>query len=318
VPKLTVIDPPPATAMQRLVEDFLDYHRGMGHSIRTTRDAYGYPLRTLLLPFCAAEGVEQPSQLTDRHLNRLSGTLLESGHPYALRSKPLAKASVHAYMRAINSFLNWARKEGEKVEAKAPLPKLTRPVIDVLTRAEIQAMEDAADNERDKLIVRLLADTGIRRSELLALRITDIIEGDGRHTFLKIRGKGDKERLVPLAPALARRLRRFAEKTRHDANSTRIFISLRRRPGSGEYRPLTTSGMGQMIRILAETAKIDKRVHPHLFRHSFATQMLRKGMNPLILQQTLGHADLTMITKTYSHLDQDDAYEATLKALLED
>jgi integrase/recombinase XerD len=73
-----------------------------------------------------------------------------------------------------------------------------------------------------------------------------------------------------------------------------------------------------MIRILAETTKIDKRVHPHLFRHSFATQMLRKGMNPLILQQTLGHADLTMITRMYSHLNQDDAYEATLKALLED
>jgi integrase len=191
-------------------------------------------------------------------------------------------------------------------------------VIDVLTRAEIQAMEDAADNERDKLIVRLLADTGIRWSEMLALRMTDIIEGDGRHTFLKIRGKGDKERLVPLAPALAPGLRRFAEKTRQDANSTRIFISLRRRPNSGEYRPLTTSGLGQMIRILAETAKIDKRVHPHLFRHSFTTQMLRKGMNPLILQQTLGHAGLTMITKTYSHLDHDDAYEATLKALLDD
>src|SRR5205807_169857 len=143
-------------------------------------------------------------------------------------------------------------------------------------------------------------------------------EGDGRHTFLKIRGKGDKERLVPLAPALARRLRRFAEKTRKEANTDRIFIALRRRPNSGEYRPLTPSGLGQMIRILAETTKIDKRVHPHLFRHSFATQMLRKGMNPLVLQQTLGHADLTMITRTYSHLNQDDAYEATLKALLDD
>jgi site-specific recombinase XerD len=319
MPKLTVVDRPPVTAMERLVEDYLDHHRGMGHSIRTTRDAYGYPLRTLLLPFCAAEGVEKPSQLTDRHLNRLSGTLLETGHPYALRPKPLAKASVHAYMRAINSFLSWVRKEGEKVEARAPLPKVGRPVIDVLTRAEIQAMEDAADNERDKLIVRLLADTGIRVSELLGLRVPDIVEGDGRHTFLKIRGKGDKERLVPLAPALARRLRRFAEKTRkEEAATNRIFIGLRRRPGSGEYRPLTPSGLGQVIRILAQTARIDKRVHPHLFRHSFATQMLRKGMNPLLLQQTLGHADLTMITKTYSHLNQDDAYEATLKALLED
>jgi integrase/recombinase XerD len=318
MPKLTVIDPPPATAMARLVEDFIDYHRGMGHSIRTTRDAYGYPLRTLFVPWCADQGVDRPSDLTDRHLNRLSGTLLETGHPYALRPKPLAKASVHAYMRAINSFLAWARKEGEKVEAKAPLPKLTRPVIDVLSRTEIQAMEDAADNERDKLIVRVLADTGIRLSELLGLRTSDLVEAGDRHAFLKIRGKGDKERLVPLSPALARRLRRFADKTRKDANTERIFISHRRRPNSGEFRPITPSGLNQLIHILADTAGITKRVHPHLFRHSFATHMLRKGMNPLILQQTLGHADLTMITRTYSHLDQDDAYEATLKTLLED
>ena len=117
MPNLTVIDPPPATAMARLVEDFIDYHRGMGHSIRTTRDAYGYPLRTLFVPWRADQGIEHPSHLTNKHLNRLSGTLLETGHPYAMRPKPLAKASVHAYMRAINSFLAWVRKEGEKVEA---------------------------------------------------------------------------------------------------------------------------------------------------------------------------------------------------------
>ena len=179
-------------------------------------------------------------------------------------------------------------------------------------------MEDAAASERDKLIVRLLADTGIRLSELLGLRTGDLLEGEGKHAFLKIRGKGDKERLVPLAPALARRLRRFAEKTRKETNYERIFISMRRRPGSGECRPITPSGLSQLIHILAETAAITKRVHPHLFQHSFATQMLRKGMNPLVFQQILGHADLTMITKTYSHLDQVDAYEATLKALLED
>src|SRR5437879_12327217 len=69
MPRLTVIDPPPTTAMERLVGDYLDYHRGMGHSIRTTRDAYGYPLRTLLLPFSAAEGGEHPSPPPQRPPN---------------------------------------------------------------------------------------------------------------------------------------------------------------------------------------------------------------------------------------------------------
>jgi integrase/recombinase XerD len=311
-------EPEQGSEWKDLVDDYLDYHRARGHSLKTIKDAYGYPLQKVLLPFCEAAGIRRPPDLTDRHLNRLSSQLLsDTGNPFSSRGgRPLSKSSVHSYMRAINSFLGWVRAEGETVHAKAPLPRLGRKVLDVLSRDEIRKLEDAAATERDKLIVRLLADTGIRLGELLALRRSDFVERD-RHTFLKVRGKGSQERLVPISPALARRLQRYGERGGRGAYGERLFIALRRRDGA-DYRPLTPSGVQQMLRLLAESVGIKKRVHPHLFRHSYATHMLRKGMNPLILQQILGHASLDMITNVYSHLNPTDAYEAQLRALLED
>ncbi len=73
-----------------------------------------------------------------------------------------------------------------------------------------------------------------------------------------------------------------------------------------------------MVRYLAEEAGVAKRVHPHLFRHSYATWALRKGMNPLQLQRILGHTDLTMISTVYSHLNAADSYEAMLEVLRAD
>ena len=86
----------------------------------------------------------------------------------------MSKHSVHAYIRAINHFLSWANREGEPVAVKAQLPRLPKQLVDVLSREEIQAMEDAAQTERDKLIVRTLADTGIRVGELVARRPSDL------------------------------------------------------------------------------------------------------------------------------------------------
>jgi len=91
----------------------------------------------------------------------------------------MSKHSVHAYIRAINHFLSWANREGEPVAVKAQLPRLPKQFVDVLSRGDIQAMEDAAQTERDKLIVRTLADTGIRVGELVALRPSDLqLQGD--------------------------------------------------------------------------------------------------------------------------------------------
>ncbi len=310
MPEPTVASSAP---LESLIGDYLAHCRARGLSPSTVNQSYRYPLHGILLPFCARENIREIGSLTARKLDVLSAELLENG---GRNGSPLSKHSVHSYTRAINHFLTWAQKEGEKVPAKAQLPRLPKRLVDVLSREEIQHMEEAARSERDKLIVRILADTGLRVGELLGLRTSDLIE-QGRNYYLHVRGKGSQDRLVPV-PRLYRRLRIFAERGRpRDAGSTRLFISHRRRPG-GEYQPLTTSGVDQMLRHLAEEAGITKRVYPHLLRHSFATWQLTRGMNPIQLAQILGHSSLAMIQQVYSHLSPGDAYEAMLRTLQDD
>ncbi len=311
-------------AFVRLIEDYLQEKRAEGASPRTVGH-YKEVLEDVLLPFCTDVGVHAPVELTNRHLNDLGAGHLDGSRSRSRR--PISKATVHSYMRAINSFLTWARAQGEASTARGRLPSMRKRVLDTLTRDEIQKLEDAAQTERDKLIVRVLADTGLRLGELLALRADDLRAEGGKH-MLKVPGreradgrgawvgsKGDKERLVPLAPTLARRLRRFADRSRPEATSDRLFLTLRRGRASGQLDGLTESAVEQMIRSLAEIAGIKKRVYPHLLRHSFATEYLRRGGNPILLQQILGHGSLTMITQTYQHLTVVDAHDELMRLL---
>jgi integrase/recombinase XerD len=274
---------------------------------------YGYPLRSVFLPWCAEQGITEVGQLNQRALDRFTSGLLEHG---GRSGRPLSKHSVHAYARAVRLLLTWARREGEEVSGLPQLPRLPRRVVEVLTRQEIRVMEDAAPSERDKLIVRLLADGGLRVGELVALRCDDILRRD-REAFLRVQGKGDKHRLVPVAPALVRRLERYIRSGRpHDTNSDRIFLSLRRGP-SNTYEPITRSGVLQLVRLLAQRAGIRRRVHPHVLRHSWVTEMLRRGVNPKMVADVAGHSSLRMLESVYAHLSASDAYTAMMRALTE-
>jgi site-specific recombinase XerD len=313
--KLTVVPGAAGGALGALVEDYLAACKARGLSPNTLQNSYGYPLRKVLLPFCEREGITEPAGLTSRALDRLSGQLMDDGGPRGA----LSRHSVHAYIRAINHFLAWAQREGEPVQAKAQLPRLPKAVLEVLSREEIQAMEDVAKAERDKLIIRTLADTGIRVGELVKLRTGDLLS-QGRQHYLRIRGKGSKERLVPI-PRLYARLRRYAERGRpKDATSDRLFVALKRRPESlgGAYEPLTESGVQQLVRNLAGTAGIERRVYPHLLRHSYITWAIRRGMHPVQIRQIVGHESTAMIDRVYSHLVPQDAYAATVKILADD
>jgi integrase/recombinase XerD len=165
------------------------------------------------------------------------------------------------------------------------------------------------------VIVRVLAGAGLRVGELVKLRLPDVSESNKSY-FLRVAGrsqgggaKGDKGRLVGLQPQLARRLRP------EDADTDRIFVARRRDRRTGSYEPLTESGVQQLVRELSHRAGIAKRVHRQVFRHSAATHMLRRRMNPLLVSKVLGHESLAMITRTYSHLTVDDAREALMAVL---
>ena len=204
-------------------------------------------------------------------LSRLTSHLLDEGG----KRGPLSRHTVDTYVRNINLFLGWCQREGEIGEVRAQAPKVPKHVLDVLDRAEIDRLEDAARTERDKVIVRLLADSGIRAGEALGLTPADLVER-GRDRFIRVRGKGAKERLVPVQPQLDRRLQRVARGRPADERTDGLFVALRKRSGGG-YPGLTVSGLDQLIRDLGQRASLGKRVYPHLLRHSFATEMLNRG-----------------------------------------
>jgi integrase/recombinase XerD len=300
--------------LQRLISDFLQAPTKTGETrSRKTGLIYRDALEGVLLPYCTRAGVVEPSQLTDRHMKELTDGLLDGTGSRS--GRPLAKPTVHSYVRAINTFLAWVQDSGQAVGAKAQRPKLERRILAVLTRTEIVAMEDAAALERDKLIVRTMADTGIRLGELLKLTPDDILT-EGRRHFLRVQGKGSRDRKVPVSPTLAQRLKRYGQHTRRESSSTRLFLTQKRSPRTGEYAALADSGVQQMIRLLALDAGITKRVYPHLFRHSFITWQLESGLNPIVLSRIVGHESLTMINQVYAHVTMDSAYDALMKALL--
>ena len=300
------------SALAQLVHDFLADCRARGLSIRTV-EAYDYPVRQEFLPWCATEGITDPSQLTPALVGRFTARLLDQGG----RRGPLSRASVRSYVRSVRVFLGWVAKADGGAAVVGASPKMPKPeqrVLEVLSREEIQRMENAAKTERDKLILRLLADCGLRLGELLDLKAEDLWEPRRGEFALKVRGKGNRERLVPVSPALYRRLRRYLAGRRAERHEP-IFVGLRKGP-DGHHAPVTKSGVEQAIRVLAKEAEIEKRVYPHMLRHSFATEWLRRGGNIVSLQRILGHADLSMIQGVYSHLDSSDDFHAAMRVLL--
>lgn len=304
--------------VNELVEEFLaDVERrtklppdnGERLSKKTMRE-YRNPLVEVLLPFCQRVGIDDLADLNAKALERLRESLVTDG---AKSGRPLATPTVNSYLRSINACLNWAKKKRDQEGVRTiELVKAKRQERDVLNRGEIDRMEAVAELERDKLIVRVLADTGIRVGELVSLRTSDVLDRNGQK-FVRVRGKTG-ERLVPI-PKLYPRLQRYATATRpKNAGSDRLFLARRRRPG-GDIEPLTESGVQQIVRELAEEAGIGRRVHPHLFRHSFITWQLQRGTHPMMLKKIVGHTTTAMIDRIYEHMTGGDTYEAMLRSL---
>jgi site-specific recombinase XerD len=141
MPNLKVAEPAAPTLLEGLVTDYLASCRARGLAPSTVNQAYAYSLQDVFLPWCARVGVERVDQLDQRALDRFTSGLLEDG---GKRGKPLSKDTVHSYVRAVRQFLKWAAKEGEAVKGTPQLPRLTRRVLDMLSREEIERLEDAA------------------------------------------------------------------------------------------------------------------------------------------------------------------------------
>lgn len=184
---------------------------------------------------------------------------------------------------------------------EAPRPgELLPETLDAETVAGLLESVDMAElpfGSRDRAILELLYGSGLRVSELVSLRLEQI---DWTDNFLRIKGKGDKGRFVPLGEASRASLRAYLAHARPlllgKKRSAFVFLSRR---GTG----LTRERIRQILVERAEKAGLHERVFPHLLRHSFATHLLENGADLRVIQELLGHADLTT-TQIYTHVEQ--------------
>ena len=322
--KLSVVRAP--SPLEASVGDYLAHVRAGGPS-QKTRKFYEAVLYRQFLPWCQEVGVSSVEDLTQAALDRFSEHLQVTPRP---DGAPRSKHTVASYARTLGFFVTWLREAGE-VGAKVRMqrPKTGRALPRVLSRAEIQSLEDAATCERDKLLVRLLADTGLRASELLNLRDEDLLK-KGTARFLRVVGKGDQVREVPLRPALFDRLWRFSARSRPNRGlSSRIWWSRARRPDGFQtneaidgYDPLHVSGLDQLFRQLCNSVGLvdsagKARAYPHLLRHSYATWALSRGVPTQQVADVLGHSSLAMISQTYAHLTPQMNYDSLMRLLQE-
>jgi site-specific recombinase XerD len=294
--------------LERLVDDYLSNCRARGLSPKTEKQ-YAGVLRGVFLPWCTDEGIRDVAELDRRALDRYTSSLLDRKTD---SGKPLSKHSVHTYIRPVRILLTWAAREGENVKAKPQLPRRPELVRDVLTRDEIDLLERSVLSERDKVVIRIFGDCGLRLNELAGLKASHVTRS-GRQAHLRVLGKRDRMRDVPIPPQLLRRLDRLIDGRPEERSSDAIILSARRRP-HGDYEPLTAGGIYQIVKDAVARAGIQKRVYPHLLRHSWMTEMIRQGMQPIQLSVIAG-ASIEVITQHYTHLNKDDAYDAMMRAL---
>jgi integrase/recombinase XerC len=224
-----------------------------------------------------------------------------------LYGKGLQKSSVARALAAVRSWFHWLARQGHVEQDPARLvatPKLPQhlprvPGIEQMQQALDGLGEDAAWPERDAVIFELLYGCGIRNAELVGLDLDDI---DWANGSLLVRGKGRKQRYVPLGNVAAAAIRRYLPsregKLAAAGKQTQALLLNARLQGNAR---LTTRSVGRIVKRTAMLRGLPSDVHPHTLRHAFGTHMLEEGADLRAIQEMLGHARLST-TQRYTHL----------------
>jgi integrase/recombinase XerD len=228
------------------------------------------------------------------------------GFIQAIHELGLAPASQARILSGVKSFFRFLMLEGDITVDPTELmsaPKNRRKLPEVLTTEDIDAIIAAIDHStpegmRNRAMLETLYSSGLRVSELIGLQISNLYLDIG---FLRVIGKGNKERLVPLGDEAAKQIRLYKDHVRPSIpvkEAARDILFLNRR-GSGLSRMMVFN----IIKDAAAKAGIKVNVHPHTFRHSFATHLVERGADLRAVQEMLGHASITT-TEIYTHLDR--------------
>ena len=226
----------------------------------------------------------------------------------------LAARSQARIISALKQFFNFLILEDEIFNDPTELlemPKLGRKLPEVLELDEIERMIDAidlskAEGQRNKAIIETLYSCGLRVSELVNLNFANLYFDEG---FIRVIGKGDKQRLVPVSEQVKEEVNFYISEIRSKMKikkGNESFVFLNRRGAK-----LTRVMIFTIIKDLAKLIALSKNVSPHTFRHSFATHLIEGGANLRAIQEMLGHESITT-TEIYTHLDQRFLREAIL------
>jgi integrase/recombinase XerD len=207
----------------------------------------------------------------------------------------------------IKSFYKYLLIEGDITSDPTALlesPKIGRKLPDILSMEEIDMLIEAidlskAEGQRNKAMLETLYSCGLRVSELVNLKITNLFFEQG---FIKVEGKADKERLVPVSGRAIEEINKYLNKYRKtlrvNKDSENVLFLNRR------GRKLSRVMIFTIIKNLAEKVNLDKKISPHTFRHSFATHLINGGADLRAVQEMLGHESI-LTTEIYTHLDKD-------------
>ncbi len=221
------------------------------------------------------------------------------------------QARVISGIKAFFKFLIMEQYIKEDPTQLLEAPKFGRKLPDTLSIEDIDALIAAIDlskpeGQRNKAILETLYSCGLRVSELVGLKISEMYTSDG---FIKVTGKGSKERLVPIGGKALREISRYFEDRVHlnVHPDSRDIVFLNRRG-----KKLTRVMVFTIIKQLAEKINLKKSISPHTFRHSFATHLIEGGADLRAVQEMLGHASITT-TEIYTHLDKHYLREAIIQ-----
>ena len=209
----------------------------------------------------------------------------------------LSKRSQARLLSSLNSFFDYRVSEGERKDnpsSAVDSPKLGKYLPVVLSVEEVRAILKAAPNERDRAILEVLYGCGLRVSEVCSLKISEVYLKD---MFVKVMGKGSKERLVPMAPSTASAIMDYLS-VRPESDAGCEDVLFLNRFG----RALSRVAVFKMVKSVALVAGVDKNLSPHTFRHSFATHLVENGADLRVVQEMLGHESI-LTTEIYTHVD---------------
>ena len=281
---------------------YLKIERGMS---KHTVNNYTFDVRKLVLYLETHHMQLGPLQITTEHIQ---GFIYEM----AKELNPRTQSRLISGLRSFYDYLifeNYCESNPlERIEA----PKIGRKLPDTLSVKDIDLIVAAVDlsnpqGERNRAIIETLYSCGLRVSELTELKISDLFFEEG---FIKVTGKGNKQRFVPIGPLTQKYINLYKDYVRvqmkiEPAFNDTLFLNRR-------GKQLSRAMIFTIVKTLALEAGIEKNISPHTFRHSFATHLLENGADLRAIQMMLGHESITT-TEIYMHVDKSHLKDAMLK-----